>query len=82
MGTWLIGQKGGSAQAPKRGKTDVHAWFSLPLALITMTAQTSHLREQSSLILQCTRFAYAATIIVVYNNYRCIVSALKISVFL
>lgn len=49
---------------------------------ITVTAQTSRPREQSSLILQCTRFAYAAIIIVVYNNYRCIVSALKISVFL
>lgn len=83
MGTWLMGQKGGSARAPKRGKTDMHVHFISPACVvITMTAQTSCLCEQSSLILHCTRFAYAAIIIVVYNNYRWIVSALKISIFL
>lgn len=64
------------------GDGRARAVFSPACVVITVTAQTSRPREQSTLILQSTRFAYAATVIVVYNNYRCIVSALKISIFL
>lgn len=66
MGVWLIGQKGGSAWAPKRGKMDVPVRFFSPACFVmTVTAQTSCLRELSSLILHRTRFAYASIIIVV-----------------
>lgn len=67
--------------ALKRAKSDVHVQVSLTCAVITPAAQTL-LCARSALRLHSATFAYAATIIVVYHNYRCIVSALKISVFL
>jgi len=87
MGTWLTGQEGGreggrvclGSQTWEDGRA--RAAFSPPCAVITVTAQTSRLREQLSHT-ALYRFAYAAIIIVIYNNYSCIVSALKISIFL
>lgn len=64
--------------APKRGKSDVH----VQVCAVTATAAQTRLCAQPALSLHAAAFAYAAAIIVVYNNYRCIVSASKISVFL
>lgn len=77
----INGTEGWVSPSSQRGSTAVRAVLSPGYVVIAMTAQTSRLREPPSLALQHVGFPYASIIIVVHNNYRCIMSALKIRVF-